>query len=155
MKNTNQERLILIERVLLLKAVSIFSETPESILAEIAHLMEEQTVEPNINIVSEGEIGNCMYIIFQGSVKVHKGNQTLAILKEKNYFGELSLLDTETRSADVTSLTDCILYKINQEPFFDLIDCRPEVMKAVMQNLSKRLRDANHKIFELSKETAH
>lgn len=154
MKNTNQERLILIERVLLLKAVSIFSETPESILAEIAHLMEEQTVEPNVNIVSEGEIGNCMYIIFQGNVKVHKENQTLAILKEKSYFGELSLLDTETRSADVTSLTDCILYKINQEPFFDLIDCRPEVMKAVMQNLSKRLRDANHKIFELSKEAA-
>ena len=39
MKQTNQERLILIERVLLLKAVSIFSETPESILAEIAQLV--------------------------------------------------------------------------------------------------------------------
>lgn len=153
MKNSNQQRLILIERVLLLKEVSIFSETPESILGEIAHLMEEQTVDPNINIVTEGEIGNCMYIIFQGQVRVHKGNQTLAILKEKNYFGELSLLDTETRSATVTSQSECILYKINQEPFFDLIDFRPEVLKAVMQNLSKRLRDANYKIFELSKKT--
>ena len=153
MKNSNQQRLILIERVLLLKEVSIFSETPESILGEIAHLMEEQTVDPNINIVTEGEIGNCMYIIFQGQVRVHKGNQTLAILKEKNYFGELSLLDPETRSAPVTSQSECILYKINQEPFFDLIDFRPEVLKAVMQNLSKRLRDANYKIFELSKKT--
>lgn len=153
MKHSNQQRLILIERVLLLKEVSIFSETPESILGEIAHLMEEQTVDPNINIVTEGEIGNCMYIIFQGHVRVHKGNQTLAILKEKNYFGELSLLDTETRSATVTSQSECILYKINQEPFFDLIDFRPEVLKAVMQNLSKRLRDANYKIFELSKKT--
>lgn len=151
MKEKSHERLILIERVLLLKAVSIFSETPESILAEIAHLMEEQTFEQGVNIVTEGDIGNCMYIIFQGQVRVHKGNQTLAILKEQNYFGELSLLDTETRSATVTSETDCILYKIDQEPFFDLIDFRPEVMKAVMQNLCKRLRDANHKIFELSK----
>ncbi|BDQ13405.1 cyclic nucleotide-binding domain-containing protein [Sediminibacterium sp. TEGAF015] len=151
MKEKRHERLILIERVLLLKAVSIFSETPESILAEIAHLMEEQTFEPGINIVTEGEIGNCMYIIFQGQVRVHKGNQTLAVLKEQNYFGELSLLDTETRSATVTSEKECILYKIDQEPFFDLIDFRPEVMKAVMQNLCKRLRDANHKIFELSK----
>lgn len=150
MKNNNQQRLVLIERILLLKEVSIFSETPESILAEIAHLMEEEEVEQNVNVVVEGEIGNCMYIIFQGAVRVHKGNQTLAILNDKNYFGELSLLDTETRSATVTTQTNCILYKINQEPFYDLIECRPEVIKAVVQSISKRLRDANLKIFQLS-----
>ena len=152
MKHANHHRLILIERVLLLKSVSIFSETPESILAEIAHLMEEEDLAENKNVFKEGETGNCMYIIFKGTVRVHKGNQTLAILTDNNYFGELALLDTETRSANVTTETECILYKINQEPFYDLIECRPEVIKAVVQNLSKRLRDVNHKLFELSKK---
>lgn len=152
MKHANHHRLILIERVLLLKSVSIFSETPESILAEIAHLMEEEDLAENKNVFKEGETGNCMYIIFKGTVRVHKGNQTLAILTDNNYFGELALLDTETRSATVTTETECILYKINQEPFYDLIECRPEVIKAVVQNLSKRLRDVNHKLFELSKK---
>ena len=150
MKHANHHRLILIERVLLLKSVSIFSETPESILAEIAHLMEEEDLAENKNVFKEGETGNCMYIIFKGTVRVHKGIQTLAILTDNNYFGELALLDTDTRSATVTTETECILYKINQEPFYDLIECRPEVIKAVVQNLSKRLRDVNHKLYELS-----
>ncbi len=153
MKPINQNRLLLIERVLLLKTVSIFSETPESILAEIAHLMEEEVIAENTIVVTEGEIGNCMYIIYKGEVRVHKGNQTLAILKYNNYFGELALLDTEKRSATVTTQTECIFYKINQEPFYDLLEFSPEVIKAVVQNLSKRLRDANYKIFELSNKT--
>jgi CRP-like cAMP-binding protein len=146
----NKNRLLLIERVLLLKSVSIFSETPETILAEIAHLMQEQEIPENTTIVTEGEAGNCMYIIFSGSVKVQKGNQLLAILKEREFFGELSLLDTETRSASVTSASDCIIFRIEQEPFYDLIECRPEVVKGVIQNLCKRLRAANQKVWELS-----
>lgn len=152
MKKNHSPRLVLIERILLLKEVSIFSDTPESILAEIAHLMEEEEMEHDVDVVIEGDMGNCMYIIFQGSVRVHKGNETLAVLNEKNYFGELSLLDTETRSATVTTKSNCILYKINQEPFYDLIEYQPEVIKAVVQSLSKRLRDANLKIFQLSQK---
>lgn len=145
----SKNKLLLIERVLLLKSLSIFSDTPETILAEIAHLMFEIEVAENHPIVSEGEIGNCMYIIYTGEVAVHKGSQVLATLKEKDFFGELSLLDTETRSATVTSNTECILYRIDQEPFYDLMECRPEVVKGVIQNLCKRLREVNQKLYAL------
>ena len=149
---TDRNRLLLIERVLLLKSLSIFSDTPETILAEIAHLMVEQEVATDSHIVIEGETGNCMYIIFRGSVKVHKEQQLLAVLEEKDFFGELSLLDTETRSASVTALSDCILFRIDQEPFYDMMELRPEVMKGVIQILCKRLRAANKKILELGKK---
>ncbi len=148
----SKHKLLLIERVLLLKSLSIFANTPETILAEIAHLMFEVEITEKQPIVSEGEIGNCMYIIYKGEVQVHKSNQLLATLKEKDFFGELSLLDTETRSATVTSNTDCILYRIDQEPFYDLMECRPEVVKGVVQSLCKRLRDANHKLFNLKNQ---
>jgi CRP/FNR family transcriptional regulator, cyclic AMP receptor protein len=148
----DKNRLLLIERVLLLKSLSIFAETPETILAEIAHLLQEQEVEENTIIVSEGEVGNCMYIIFRGNVKVHKGKQLLALLEEKDFFGELSLLDTEARSASVTAVTDCIIYRIDQEPFYDVMESCPEVAKGIIQILCKRLRTANQKIFELTKQ---
>lgn len=148
---TDKNRLLLIERVLLLKSLSIFSDTPETVLAEIAHLMVEQEAGEGSDIVKEGETGNCMYIIFKGSVKVHKEEQLLAVLEEKDFFGELSLLDTETRSASVTAISDCILFRIDQEPFYDMMELRPEVMKGVVQILCKRLRAANKKIFELGK----
>jgi len=100
---TETPRLLLIERVFLLKSLPLFNDTPETILAEMAHLMQEIEIPQGTGIVKEGEPGNCMYIIHRGEVRIHKGQQILALLKEKDFFGELSLLDTETRSASATA----------------------------------------------------
>jgi CRP/FNR family transcriptional regulator, cyclic AMP receptor protein len=140
--------LLLIERVLLLKSLSIFSETPENILAEIAFLMVESHIAGGSDIVKEGETGNCMYIIFDGKVNIHKQSQRLASLGEKDFFGELSLLDTETRSATATAETDCILFRIDQEPFYDMMESRPEVTKGVIKILCRRIRSINLKFLE-------
>jgi CRP/FNR family cyclic AMP-dependent transcriptional regulator len=129
----------------------MFTDTPETILAEMAHLMQEMEIPQGTVIVKEGETGNCMYIIHRGEVKIHKGQQGLAILKEKDFFGELALLDTETRSASATAETDCILFHIDQDPFYDLMESRPEVVKGVIKILCKRLRAANEKISALTK----
>jgi len=143
--------LLLIEKVLLLKSISIFSETPENILAEVAHLLHEEEVDSHTTLFHEGEIGNCMYIIFRGSVRIHKGEQTLMIFKDRDFFGDLSLLDTETRSASATTETDCLLLKIDQEPFFELLDTQPEVARGVIRILSKRLRALNEKLMQKEK----
>jgi CRP-like cAMP-binding protein len=142
--NSNQQ-LLLLEKVLLLKSLSIFKDTPETILAELAPLMIEEEVEQDTVIFEENEPGDCMYIILSGQIQIHKGKSTLAILKEKEVFGELSLLDAETRSATATAKTDCILFKIDQEPFYELIDTRPEVARGFIKILSNRLRQINEK----------
>ena len=146
MRVTENSGLLLIERVLLLKSLSIFNDTPETILAEMAHLMVDMHIHTAEKIVNEGEIGNCMYIISDGTVNVSKGNQVLMQMGPRDFFGELSLLDTETRSASVTATTDCSLFRIDQEPFYDLIESRPEVVKGVIKILCKRIRAANQKI---------
>ena len=139
------DRLLLIEKVLLLKSLDIFKDTPETILAELAPLMLEAEVEESTVLFKEGEIGDCMYIINRGEVRIHKGNNTLAILKEKEVFGELSLLDTEARSATATAHTDCFLSRIDQEPFYELLEERPEIAKGFIKILCKRLRAQNEK----------
>jgi len=145
MEPGNINRLLLIEKVLLLKSLNLFKDTPENILADLAPLMKEMQYEQGIEIFKEGETGDCMYVIQQGNIKIHKGNTTLAILKEKEVFGELSLLDADTRSASATAETDCILYKIDQEPFYELMDERPEVAKGFIKILCQRLRTMNEK----------
>jgi CRP-like cAMP-binding protein len=145
MESGNINRLLLIEKVLVLKSLNLFKDTPENILADLAPLMKEMQYEQGIEIFKEGETGDCMYIIQQGNIKIHKGNTTLAILKEKEVFGELSLLDADTRSASATADTDCILYKIDQEPFYELMDERPEVAKGFIKILCQRLRTMNEK----------
>jgi CRP-like cAMP-binding protein len=145
MEPGNINRLLLIEKVLVLKSLNLFKDTPENILADLAPLMKEMQYEQGIEIFKEGETGDCMYIIQQGNIKIHKGSTTLAILKEKEVFGELSLLDADTRSASATADTDCILYKIDQEPFYELMDERPEVAKGFIKILCQRLRTMNEK----------
>jgi CRP-like cAMP-binding protein len=145
MESGNINRLLLIEKVLVLKSLNLFKDTPENILADLAPLMKEMQYEQGTEIFKEGETGDCMYIIQQGNIKIHKGNTTLAILKEKEVFGELSLLDADTRSASATADTDCILYKIDQEPFYELMDERPEVAKGFIKILCQRLRTMNEK----------
>jgi CRP-like cAMP-binding protein len=136
---------LLVEKVLLLKSLALFTDTPENILADLAPLMKEIQYEPGIEIFKEGDIGDSMYIIEQGSIRIHKDDTTLAILKDKEVFGELSLLDAETRSASATTETDCVLYKIDQEPFYELLDERPEVARGFIKILCQRLRIMNER----------
>lgn len=145
MSTSGNQGVLLTEKVLLLKSLSIFNETPETILTELAPLMQEQEVEQGALIFEEGEPGDCMYIIFTGEIRIHKGKTTLAILEEREVFGELSLLDAETRSATATAKTDCFLFKIAQEPFYELIESRPEVAMGFIKILCKRLRTLNDK----------
>jgi len=145
MEPGNINRLLLIEKVLVLKSLNLFKDTPENVLADLAPLMKEIQYEQGTEIFKEGDIGDCMYIIQQGDIKIHKGTTTLAILKEKEVFGELSLLDADTRSASATADTDCTLYKIDQEPFYELMDERPEVAKGFIKILCQRLRTMNEK----------
>lgn len=136
---------MLIERVLILKSLNIFSETPESILADLAPLMKEKEFEKGSVIFNEGETGDCMYIIYQGTIKIHKENTVFATLHDKEVFGELSLLDADTRSATATADTDCILFRIDQESFYELLDERPEVARGFIKILCQRLRLMNKK----------
>jgi CRP/FNR family transcriptional regulator, cyclic AMP receptor protein len=143
------DKLLLFEKVLILKSLNIFSESPETILSELAPLMQEVEVENGTVLFNEGDVGDCMYIIYKGHIKIHKGTTTLAILKEKEVFGELSLLDSETRSASATANTDCFLFKIDQEPFYELVETRPEVAKGFIKILCQRLRAQNEKAVAL------
>lgn len=149
MSSSGLERLLLIEKVLILKSLPIFHDTPENILAELAPLMHEIEYEENVLIFEEGEIGDCMYIIHKGAVRIHKGNISLATLKDKEVFGELSLLDAETRSASATTSSNSVLFRIDQEPFYELIESRPEVARGFIKMLCKRLRAQNERAVQV------
>lgn len=142
----HEQRLLLIEKVLLLKSLSIFEETPETVLAEVAEILEEEDFSEGSTVFSEGEMAQCMYIIFRGNIRIHKGEKTLAVLKENDFFGELSLLDTDTRSASATAEGEVLLLKIDQEPFYELMESRIEVAKGIIKTLCRRLKALNEKV---------
>lgn len=137
--------MLLIEKVLVLKSSEIFQNTPESDLIELAAILEEIYLEEGRVLFSKGDIGNCMYFIYTGSVKVHDGEHVLAVLGQSEIVGELSILDAESRSASATTAEESILLKLEQEAFYEIMLSNADILKGILKTLCKRLRTINKK----------
>ncbi|MGN6540066.1 MAG: Crp/Fnr family transcriptional regulator [Ginsengibacter sp.] len=132
-------------KVSLLQKTAIFKNTPEKDLADIADILQKVSLKTGDAIFAKGDTGDCMYIIEKGSVRIHDGGYTFAILKENEVFGELSLLDSETRSASATCDHDCVLLKLDQTPFYSILSKDQEVLKGILQMLCRRIRMLDEK----------
>ncbi len=143
--------MLLIEKVLILRSSEIFQNTPETDLVDIAGILEEVYVDTNTILFSKGDIGNCMYFIFKGKVSIHDGAHNLAVLGENEIVGELSVLDAENRSASATTIDECILLKLEQEPFYEILMNNAEVLKGILKTLCRRIRVINQKSISMAK----
>jgi ATP/ADP translocase/HEAT repeat protein len=129
-----------IEKVLILKTVGIFLETPDDVLAEVAALLEETEAPAGTTIIQKGDTGTSMYIIVDGEVRVYDGSHTLNHLHARDVFGEMALLDPEPRVASVTALADTRLLRLDQEPFYELMEEHNQVARGVIRMLTRHLR---------------
>lgn len=132
-----------VEKVLFLKSIDLFRALPGEELAQIAEIAEEVPVGVGGHVFAEGDAGDAMYIVVEGRVRVHTGQRTLAELGERECFGEMSVLDSESRSASVSAVTETLLLKLGREEFKDILSERPEISLGIMKVLSRRLREAN------------
>lgn len=132
--------MITLEKVLVLKSVGLFANTPDEILVEIALTSQERVFSTGENIIHEDEYNSDMYIIVSGSVKVHDKNKMLAKLGENDVFGELAALSPEKRIASVTALSDTLLLKISSESIYELMELNTELSKGIIQFLCNRIR---------------
>jgi HEAT repeat protein len=148
-QRTMNTKLLIIEKVMILKTTDIFSETSEEILVDIASILIEEQVKAGDTVVNKGETGTCMYIIYEGKVRVFDGDHTFAHLGSRDFFGELSLLDAEPRSASVAAIEDTFLLRLDQHTFFEILADRIEVTREILKILCRRLRSQNQAVADL------
>jgi ATP/ADP translocase len=149
MREGDNVMLSTVEKVLILKTVPMFSQTPDNVLADVANLLEQVDVSENETIFREGDVGDDMYVILDGKVRVHNDERLVNDLGEREVFGEMALLDPEPRSASVTALEMTRLFRLNQGSFYKLMEERPEVAMGIIHILTARLRNVmrdNHRL---------
>ena len=140
----------------LLKGVELFSELSEEQIGMLANLVVSQNFNRDETVVLEGDDSvQALYLIASGSVQVYMtgvdGRETiLSFLERGDFFGEMSLIDGEPRSASVRTVTDAQMLIIHRESFLQLIRQSPEIAMGLLSELSKRLRKANRQIGSLS-----
>lgn len=145
--------LLTIEKVIILKTVAMFAETPDDVLVEVASILAEEVVAPGQTIIKKGDVGNCMYIIHEGKVRVHDGDVTYAELTDRQPFGDWALLDNDVRSASITAITETVLLRLDQDAFYEIMSDRIEVARGIIRELTKRLRRQNETLMKLQKAT--
>jgi hypothetical protein len=132
-----------IDRVVLLRNVGLFKEIPHEVLAGVAALLSERWVDAEERIFEKGDLGDCLYVIGSGRVRIHDGDYTLDYLQTHAVFGELSLLDAEPRSASVSAVERTHLFRLTQAAFYSLAGDRIEITRAINRVLCGKIRKAN------------
>ena len=135
-----------LEKTIILKSVDMFKSIPAENLSRVAQITEEVDFEANTQIMAEGDYGDSLFIVVDGNVKIHKGDQEIVRLGKGACLGEMALLDGEPRSADATVTEDSTLFKIEQEGFYEVMGSQSEIMEGIIKLLSGKLRDTNEKL---------
>ena len=150
-KRKEKTMLSTVERVIILKSLSMFEKTPDEALAELADLLHELIVQTGDEIIREGEIGDSLYIIVDGKVEVVDDNRVLNQLGARAVFGELSMLDSSPRTATIRAIEETSLLRLDQTSFYEIMSDYVEVAMGTIQLLTRNLRARTGDVMELSR----
>ncbi|HXZ48338.1 MAG TPA: Crp/Fnr family transcriptional regulator [Usitatibacter sp.] len=143
------------ERTQTLKAVPFFTQLSESELDVVRGLSTEKTYPKNAVVLTEGEMGDSLFMIQSGKVKVFIGDEDgreiiLKILGPGDFFGEMSMIDKQPRSASVTTIEPSHFLMLTHAAFERCVEQAPRIANMVMRVLAQRVREADRKIGTLA-----
>ena len=134
-----------------LKRVPLFSDLADTELARFSDVIREREYPKNSVILFEDDPGDALYIVAAGQVKVvligEDGREViLSVLGDGDFFGEMSLIDDEPRSAHVIAMKDSQLLVLRRDDFQARLQETPTIALKLLKVLVQRLRRADEKI---------
>ncbi len=138
-----------------LRNVPIFTDLSDSDLTKISTKMVSREYEKGQIILLEESMGETFFIITRGTVKVTRlsddGREViLAMLGESDFFGEMSLLDGEGRSANIVANENAEVMTLSRRDFLECLESYPKIAIALLEELAVRLRKSDQQIESLS-----
>ena len=132
-------------RVEALGALRIFGGASRQTLETIASVLTEESAEPGMDIVREGEPADDFYVVRQGELDVLAVGETGTEPRKVNslgpgdYFGEIGLLEGIPRTASVRAVTPTLLYRISGPDFLDTVNRTPALSMTLLDGVVGRL----------------
>lgn len=138
----------------ILQRVPLFGQLSPAELQRVVDVARERSYPRNSVILFEDDPGDALYVVATGQVKVvligEDGREViLSVMGPGEFFGEMSLLDDEPRSAHVIAMEDSSLAVLRREDFEGLLTQTPQIALALLRELSRRLRRADEKVGSL------
>lgn len=142
-----------------LAAVPLFADLSDEQLAHVAGCLRRASFEPGAVVVRRDGPGKSLYILVSGKVKVaypgDDGETIIAMLSAGDFFGELSVLDGEGRSADVVALEKTEALVLSADDVHACLRSYPAISVALLKGLAGRLRRSTEWIATLSSQDVY
>ncbi len=142
-------------KINLLQSVPLFSDLSDSSLSMISQEMILRSYTKEQMILVEDNPGETFFIVAQGSVKVTRTSEDgreviLTMLGAGDFFGEMSLLDGKTRSANVVALEATETLTLSRRDFLSILETYPKIAIHLLEELTTRIRWSDRQIESLS-----
>ncbi|WP_136480792.1 sigma 54-interacting transcriptional regulator [Cognatitamlana onchidii] len=124
-----------------LSEIPFFSEVSKPSLKKLIVNTQEESYIKNEVVFKKNDLGDSMYAIVSGSVKVHDNAHVYDTLSSGDCFGEYALIDNETRSASITALEKTLVLKIERQHFLDLMASDSGFSQGILAVMIKRHRE--------------
>ncbi len=134
MTQSRQEKLAWLEKVPLLRQVDA------AVLEHIADVSGELAFPAGEAIVLQGQVGNGLYIVTSGEVRIVAGGEELARLGPGEFFGELSVIDQKPRNATVYAVGPTVCLALASWDLIALLEQEPQLAMNLLHELADRLR---------------
>ncbi|MEZ4324351.1 MAG: cyclic nucleotide-binding domain-containing protein [Polyangiales bacterium] len=136
----------LFEKMRFLRSVPLFQELAGEDLRRLAEMVDTVQFEAGHVVFETGDPGDALYVVLEGSVAMMHGDVELARMGEREFFGELALLDSQPRSADARCLSPTRLIRLRGADLDELMTNRPAATREIVRVLVKRLRETGRRM---------
>lgn len=128
----------------------LFEDLPFQARLRVGRIVDEIFIRPGETVVSQGDVGNTLYVVVQGQVTVIVDGQEVATIDEGGHFGELALVDTEPRSADIVANGFGHLLAVERDALREFCMQEPALgnllLWKLIATLGQRLRHTNQQL---------
>jgi CRP-like cAMP-binding protein len=129
-----------LDRALALRGAPLFAGLSAEALIPVAALCTEVRLGPDDTLFRAGELGDAMYVVVEGTVRVIAGTEVIKLLGKGECVGEMAALDWEPRSATVVADGNTLLVRLGRNELMDLLRDYPEIVRSLALVLASRIR---------------
>ncbi len=130
------------DRTAFLERVNFLEGAPRELLERIAQDLEPIEKAEGEVIFADEEVGDAMYFIVEGEVRIVKKRQDLLTRHKGEYVGEMALVDDAPRSAAAVAATDALLLRWDKDSFQEVLAANGRVAYQVCRAFSAKIRES-------------
>lgn len=133
--------LSVVEKVIFLQRVNVFTDVPTEDLAFLGAITEEVSYQKGETIYKEHDPSDSLYLVRTGAIRLHQGGKEITTARADEAFGTWALFDEVPRVVDATADEDSQLLRIRRDDFYDLLSDHIQITQGVFKSLVHRLRN--------------